>query len=241
MVGRLQCFATIPCSLLLMIHYSFPNLWLQPIKLHLLEKWLVALYRASAPFPVSRHSRLSPSSVGRLRQELPSDNSFLCFLPLHILGHFRPPDDVVRGVPFVVEEEGSINFDCLCQALLSPSSPTIAHPSTLGSPRIPLRTVVLPPLLSEKVRARLSRFCDVWRQKGCNGWVCKVLETGFHPRTCTPSPFVDKGLKEEGSLSLSPQNVKKRRDRNRPLCIFSRFLQSSVTHSKDVRRMEACY
>ena len=100
----------------------------------------------------------------------------------------------------MIEEEGSIHFDCLCQAPLSPRSPTIAHPSTLGSPLIPLHSVVLPPLLSEKVGARLSRFCYVWRRKGCNGWVYKVLDIRFRlrfgecaPRTCTPSPFVDRG------------------------------------------------
>ena len=115
----------------------------------------------------------------------------------------------------MIEEEGSITFDCLCQAPLSSSGPTIAHPSTLGSPGIRLQAVVLPPLLPEKVGARLSRFCDVWRRKGCNGWVCKALEIRFQlcfrecaPRTCTPSPFVDRGpLLKMKTLSALVHNM----------------------------------
>ena len=87
--------------------------------------------------------------IGWLQQELPSDNSLLCFFPIHV--PFCPPEDRVLGVSFVVKEEGSINFYCLRQAPLSPSGLTIAHPSTLGSPGIPLQAVVLPPLLSKKV------------------------------------------------------------------------------------------
>ena len=113
---------------------------------------------------------------------------------------FCPPEDMIHGVPFMIEEEGSIHFECLCQAPLSLSGPTIAHPSTLGFPGMPPQAVVLPPLLSEKVGTRLFWFCDVWRRKGRNGWVCKALGTHFQlrfnecaPRTCTHSPFVDRG------------------------------------------------
>ena len=94
----------------------------------------------------------------------------------------------------MIEEEGSIHFDCLCQAPLSQSGLTISSPSTLGSPGIPLQAVVLHLYFQKRW------FCDVWRREGCNGWVCKALEIRFRlrfreyaPRTCNPSPFVDRG------------------------------------------------
>ena len=65
-----------------------------------------------------------------------------------------------------------------------------------------------------------------------------VCSQDMYPFTiCGEGPH----LEEEGILSLSPQHVEKRGDRNCPRRIFSWFLQSSVPRSKDVRRMEACY
>ena len=77
-------------------------------------------------------------------------------------------------------------------------------------------------LLSEKVGARLPRFCDVWRRQGCSGWVCKALEIRFRlhfrecaPRTCAPSPFVDSGplLKRKALSALVHKTRETRRSK----------------------------
>ena len=119
------------------------------------KRWLVGREKTPCIVPLHLFQCLDTHDllqvlIGRLRQELPSDNSFLCFLPLHVLGPFCPPEDVVQGISFMVKEEGRIHFDCQCHAPLSPSGPTIAHPSTLGSPGILPRAVVLPLYFQKK-------------------------------------------------------------------------------------------
>ena len=75
-----------------------------------------------------------------------------------------------------------MNCDCPCQAHQSQSIPTITLLTAMPSSGIPQQVVVLPSLLTTKVGARLSLFCDVIRQKGCNNWVCNVLDIGFRVR-----------------------------------------------------------
>ena len=99
-------------------------------------------------------------------------------------------------------------------------------------------------LLSEKVGARLSRFCDVWRRKGCSGWVCKALEICFQlhfrecaPRTCTPSPFVDRGplLKRKALSALVHKTRETRRSKLPAVHLLPVF---TVTCSSFQRRQE---
>ena len=50
----------------------------------------------------------------------------------------------------------------------------------------PRQVVLLPPLFTRKVGARLSLFYDVWRRRRCSKWMCDVLEVGFRLQFSVP-------------------------------------------------------
>ena len=119
----------------------------------------------------------------------------LCHCHSHVSSPFWPLEDMVQDVPFTNEEDDDTGYDYLCPRTQAPVSPTVMRPSTLDPLNIPRQVVVLSPLLTRKVRARLSLFCDAWRRRKCNDWVCNVLEVGFRLQfqECPLDEFVDKG------------------------------------------------
>ena len=123
--------------------------------------------------------RLDPCNDGRLLCQ------YHCYS--HISNPFWPVEDVVQNVPFTNEEDDNTGQDYLCPRTQTPVSPIVTRPSTLNPLDIPRQVVVLPPLLTRKVET-LSLFCDVWRRRRCNEWVCNVLEVGFRLRLreCPP-------------------------------------------------------
>jgi len=109
--------------------------------------------------------------------------------------------------------------------------------------------VVLPPLLTRKVGARLSLFCNVWRRRNCSEWVCSVLEVGFRlwfrecpPLTSTPSAFVDKGsIMKRTTLRSLIQSMQQMNvvEVGSPRHYISRVLPPPC--SKEVRRLETSH
>ena len=106
------------------------------------------------------HHRLDPRHDGRL----------LCHCRSHVSSLFWPPEDMVQDFPFANEENDDTGHDYLCPRTQTPVRPIITRPSNLHPLDIPRQVVVLPPLLTRKVGARLSLFCDVWRRRRCSEW-----------------------------------------------------------------------
>ena len=118
-----------------------------------------ALYRGSAPFTVGktratprRRHRLDPRHDGRLLCQ--------CHCRSHVSRPFWLLEDVVQDVPFANEEDDDTGHDYLCPRTQAPVSPIVTRPSNLYPLDIPLQVVVLPPLLTRKIGARLSLFCS---------------------------------------------------------------------------------
>ena len=117
-----------------------------------------------------------PPVIYRKRSgELPFDDNHPCSPPPPLIyGPFWPLEDVADvAVPSVVEEGEHRNRDCPCQDQTQNTS-TSTLPSPRHSPEIPQEAVVLHPLFTKQVGARLSLFCGTWRQKGYN-----LLAFGF--------------------------------------------------------------
>ena len=189
------------------------------------------------PCTVPQHPilRLPPVVVGQLSGSSPLDDN----------QPHSPPPPLICG-PFVVEEGENRDCDCPCQDQ-SQNTPTFTLPSPCHSPELPQQAVVLHPLITTKVGARLSLFCDTWRQKGCNAWVCNVLEFGFRlcfrekpPMTRGPVTLCGQGshCEETSSPDISSDNADKQGNRTGTRHLSSGVLQSSVPCPPKVRRME---
>ena len=121
--------------------------------------------------------------IGQHRLDLHLDGRLLCHCRSHISSPFWPPEDGVQYVPFAnKEEDDDTGHDYLCPKTQTPVRPIITRPSNLYHQDISRQVVVLPPLLTRKVGARLALFCDVWRQRKCSKLVCSVVEVGFRLR-----------------------------------------------------------
>ena len=160
----------------------------------LLHQWDQALRGVSPLVSLEERERLrtAPFEASSLFDELATkhscglrftdprhDGMLLCHCHSHVSSPFWPLEDMVQDVPFTNEEDDDTGYDYLCPRTQAPVSPTVMRPSTLDPLNIPRQVVVLSPLLTRKVRARLSLFCDAWRRRKCNDWVCNVLEVGF--------------------------------------------------------------
>ena len=119
--------------------------------------------------PILRLGRcnLPPVLVGQLSGELPLDDNQPCSPPPLICGPFCPPEDEGQvAVPFVVLEGENRDCDCPCQDQ-SHNTPTFTVPPPRHSPELPQQVVALHLLITTKVGARLSLFCNTSRQNGC--------------------------------------------------------------------------
>ena len=96
----------------------------------------------------------------------------------------------------MVKEEGSINFDCLCQAALSPSSLTIAHQG------YPFRQSYSLLYFQKRWELDYPSSAMSGDKRDATDGCLRFRECA--PRTCTPSPFVDRGsLLNRKALSAS--------------------------------------
>ena len=136
------------------------------------------------PYPGAWH--LSPSvntccstsiSTGYIRATTACCYSTVVVTHVHI--PLWPVRDVVQDVTFASQEDDNTGHDYLCTRTRALISPTAARPLTLDPLDKPRQVVVLPPLFTIKLGARLSTFYNVWRRERCSKWMCDVLEVSF--------------------------------------------------------------
>ena len=155
-----------------------------------------ALYRGSAPFTVGKHVLLH---IDQHRLHPCHNSMLLCRCRPHIHIPFWPVGDVLQDITFANQEDDDTDRDYLCPTSWTPVSPAFARPLTLDPLDKPQQVVLLSPLFTKKVGARLSLCYDVWRRRRCSKWICDVLEVDFHlqfrvpPMTGDSSAFVYKG------------------------------------------------
>ena len=97
----------------------------------------------------------APVFIGQLSVGLPPADSLPCF-PLLKHGTFHSG----RGREQLMVQWSHFHLLCVPQGCFH-------------------RQLWYPPLLTTMVGAHPSLFCDIWRQKGCSNWECKVLDVGF--------------------------------------------------------------
>ena len=64
-------------------------------------------------------------------------------------------------------------------------------------------------LLTRKIGARVSLFCDVWRRRRCSKWVCNVLEVGFRLRFRECHPLMGTSKKKFSSAFVDKDSIMK--------------------------------
>ena len=132
--------------------------------------------QGSAPFAVGKHLLLH---IDQYRLHPCHNGMLLCRCRPHVHIPFWPVGDIFQDITFASQEDDDTGRDYLCPRTRAPVSPTVARPLTLDPLDKPRQVVVLPPLFTRKVGARLSPFYHVWRRRRCSKWMCDVLEVGF--------------------------------------------------------------